>query len=211
MSTYPQRVKNNLLPLSIGETLPKAFEEWSFTDVTEDYGTPTETCQLCEQESLRYQFEIRNSLTFKTLWVGSQCILRFNLSVFEDGVALSGAEAKKKLDRLIQKMHQESCVRALTKLANAERNDILSKALEYYQKNKYLSPKFAAVIVWKLNSHRIDYSPSFFKIHLNSQKHRTDLREMESWKVQELWPLLTSAQRTLAIRLGHNAPLTPPR
>ena len=82
MQTYPQRVRDNILPLSIGSTLPEAFEEWSFTDNTVDHEEPVETCQLCDQEELRYHFEIKNSLTHKCLWVGSQCILKFNLSVF---------------------------------------------------------------------------------------------------------------------------------
>ncbi len=58
MKTYPQRVRDNILPLSVGSTLPEAFEEWSFTENTVDHEEPVETCQLCEQEQLRYHFEI---------------------------------------------------------------------------------------------------------------------------------------------------------
>ena len=95
MSTYPQRVRDKILPLSVGGTLPEAFEEWSFTERTEDHEQPIETCELCEQEALRYHFEIRNSLTNKTLWVGSQCILKFGLSVFESGRRLSESDASR--------------------------------------------------------------------------------------------------------------------
>src|SRR5207342_1788394 len=142
------------------------FEEWSFTDRMIDHGEPIETCQLCEHEELRYHFEIKNALTKETLWVGSQCILKFNLSVFEDGRRLSSAEAKKKLDRLTQKMRLESCIKALEKLAEAEGSDILSNALDFYKRNKYLTPKFAFVVLWRLQRNKIDHSPSFFKINL---------------------------------------------
>lgn len=206
MSTYPQRVRDNILPLSVGSTLPEAFEEWSFTERTEDHEQPIETCQLCEQEALRYHFEIRNSLTNKVLWVGSQCILKFGLSVFESGRRLSESDAKKKLERLMQKMRLESCLRALKKLAIAEKNEILSNALLYYQKNKYLSPKFAFVVLWRLRSNKIDHSPSFFKINLRRDKYQNDLRSMSLGHVHTIWPALSSSQRDMAIRIGHSAP-----
>src|SRR6266487_2976976 len=124
MHTYPQRVRDNILPLSVAGTLPEAFEEWSFTENTIDHGEPIETCHLCNHEQLRYHFEIRNSMTDRTLWVGSKCILQFNLSVFEDGVRLDATGAKKKLDRLMDQMRLDSCLVALEKLANTESNEI---------------------------------------------------------------------------------------
>lgn len=206
MKTYPQRVRDNIIPLSIGSTLPEAFEEWSFTENTEDHEQPIETCQLCEQEALRYHFEIRNSLTKRTLWVGSQCILKFGLSVFESGRRLSESDAKKKLERLMQQMRLESCVRALEKLAAAEQNEILSNALVYYRTNKYLSPKFAFVVLWRLQSNKIDHSPSFFKINLKRGKYQRDLAAMKQSHVHTIWPALSSSQREMATNMGHVAP-----
>jgi hypothetical protein len=206
MRNYPQRVRDNILPLSVGSTLPEAFEEWSFTDNTVDHEEPIETCQLCDQEELRYHFEIRNSLTHKCLWVGSQCILKFNLSVFEKGLRLSPGESKKKLERLIQQMRLESCINALRKLEASEKNDILTNALAYYIKNKSLTPKFAFVVLWRLKKHRIDHKPSFFKINLAKTKYKDDLRQMPEGRVHILWPALSSSQRSLAIKMGHAAP-----
>jgi len=206
MQTYPQRVRDNILPLSVGSSLPEAFEEWSFTENTIDHEEPIETCELCDQEELRYHFEIKNTLTKNILWVGSQCILKFNLSVFEEGRRLSPSDSKKKLDRLMQQMRLESCVKALEKLALTEQNEILTNALAYYKKNKYLTPKFAFVVLWRLQQNRIDHSPSFFKINLRKDRYKVDLREMQTTRVHTIWPALTSAQRKLAIDLGHAAP-----
>lgn len=206
MHTYPQRVRDNILPLSIGDTLPKAFEEWSFTERTIDHEEPTETCELCEQEELRYHFQIKNTFTHNTLWVGSQCILRFGLSVFEDGQQLSPEDARRKLHRLTEQMRLESCIKALEKLAQSENNEILNNALAYYQKNKYLTPRFAFVVLWKLQKHNIEHSPTFFKIRLNKDRYKFDLQRMETSKVHLIWPALTTTQRTLAIKLGHTAP-----
>lgn len=206
MKLYPQRVRDNILPLSVGSTLPEAFEEWSFTEITEDHEQPIETCQLCEQEALRYHFEIRNSLTKHTLWVGSQCILKFGLSVFESGRRLSENDAKKKLERLMQQMRLESCIRGLEKFAAAELNDILSNALAYYRTNKYLSPKFAFVVLWRLRSNKIDHSPSFFKVNLKRVQYQHDLAAMKLSHVHTIWPALSSSQREIATRMGHTAP-----
>lgn len=206
MQTYPQRVRDNILPLSVGRTLPEAFEEWSFTERTVDHEQPVESCELCDQEELRYHFEIQNALTHRCLWVGSQCILKFNLSVFEQGRKLSAADSKKKLDRLMQQMRLESCIKSLQKLADSENNAILENALAYYQKNKYLTPKYAFVVLWRLQAQRIDHSPSFFKVNLKKDKFKDDLRSMQLSHVHVIWPALSSSQKTMALGMGHTAP-----
>lgn len=206
MRSYPQRVRDNILPLSVGATLPEAFEEWSFTMETIDHGLPSEICQLCEHEELRYHFKIKNALTNNVLWVGSQCILKFNISVFEQGCRLSTSDAKKKLERLMQQMRLQSCINSLEQLAKTENNDILSNALTFYKKNKYLTPKFAFVVLWRLQENKIDHSPSFFKINLQKDKYKQNLREMPLRNVHVIWPALSSTQRQKAIAMGHHAP-----
>lgn len=205
-SSYPQRVAANILPLSVAQTLPEAFEEWSFTNDVQDHEKAEETCELCDQEQLRYHFLIRNALTRKTLWVGSKCILSFGISIFEAGRRLAPKEAEKKLDRLTQQMRLDSCIRALERLAHTETNDILASALAYYKEHKCLSPKRAWVVFWRLDAHKIDHSPSFFKVSLRRDKHKKDLREMPTARVHLLWPALSSSQRRMAMEMGHSPP-----
>lgn len=206
MSFYSQRVRESILPLSIGDSLPKAFEEWTVTGRVHDHGSPDERCQLCAQESLRYHFEIQNSLNNNTLWVGSQCILRFGLSIFEDGRLLSPEDSQRKINRLLEQMRQDSCISALEKLAESESNQILASALEYFKKNKYLSPKQAFVVLWRLKRNKIDHNPSFFKIDLKHKRFKEQLEQMELSRVHVIWPSLTASQRALASRYGHVAP-----
>ncbi|MEQ8184331.1 hypothetical protein [Marinobacter salarius] len=178
MSTYPQRVADNILPLSLTGTLPEAFKEWYFTENMEDHEIAEEDCELCDQEQLRYHFEIKNRHTNHRLWVGSSCILKFQVQVFDNGALLDAKGSAKKLETLKRKMRLESCIKALRKLAASEDNDILSSALDFYLKNKYLTPKFAFVVFWRLNSNKIDYSPSFFKVSLKKDKYKRDLAQM---------------------------------
>ena len=206
MSTYPQRVADNILPFSLSGILPDAFKEWYFTENIEDHGKPIEDCELCDQEQLRYHFEIKNRNTARHLWVGSSCILKFQVQVFDNGILLNALGAKKKLNDLKQKMRLDSCIKALQELAISENNKILSSALEFYLKNKYLTPKFAFVVFWRLNSNKIDHSPSFFKVSLNKDKFKTDLANMPLDRVHTIWPALSSSQRKLAVSYGHSAP-----
>lgn len=207
-TAYPLRVRESILPLSVGETLPKAFEEWRFTGHTEDHGEPVETCQLCGQEGLRYHFQIQNEYTANTLEVGSHCILQFSLGVYENGRKLSPTESKKYLEKLTQQMRLESCIHALERLVKSESNDILRNALEYYRKNKKLTPKFAFVVFWKLQDNRIDHDPSFFNVSLKKLSHRDDLREMPTNRVWRFWKALSASQKKLANELGHPTPPT---
>lgn len=206
MATYPKRVLENILPFSISTELPDAFNEWFFTEEVKDHGLPIEDCGLCDQERLRYHFEIKNRNTNRALWVGSSCILKFHVQVFDNGLLLDAAGAKKKLKDLTQKMRLDSCLKALTELAALEGSDILSSALKFYSEKNYLTPKFAFVVFWRLNSNKIDYSPSFFKVSLRRDKYKDDLRKMPLDRVHTIWPALTSSQKTLAISYGHYEP-----
>ncbi len=206
MSSYPQRVADNILPLSVAGSLPDAFKEWFFTERTEDHEQPIEDCELCNQEQLRYHFEIENRNNSNRLWVGSSCILKFNVAVFENGKLLNEKGAEKKLNTLINKMRLESCINALKKLSSLENNDILENALNYYLKNKCLTPKFAFVVFWRLKANKIDHHPSFFKINLKKDNFKNDLKNMQLDRVHLIWPALSSSQRKIAIKFGHYAP-----
>lgn len=206
MGGYSQRVRDSMLPLSVAGTLPAAFTEWQFTENTVDHEAPIEVCQLCGQQDLRYHFEIANQFTEATLWVGSHCILQFDVAVLENGRRLSPEEAKRRLAKLTQKMQLEACIRALEKLAAREGSPILSGALDYYRRNKKLTPKYAAVVFWKLQAFRIDHHPSFFQVELRRDRHVEDLRRMPTRRVHRFWGALTPAQRKKAVALGHEPP-----
>jgi hypothetical protein len=124
----------------------------------------------------------------------------------EKGRRLSPAEAKRHLTKLTQQMQLESCIRTLEQLAAKEKNPILSGALDYYRKNKKLTPKYAAVVFWKLQAFNIDHHPSFFQIELRRAQHINDLKQMPTARVHRFWTALTTAQRRKAVELGHTSP-----
>ncbi|KFN39684.1 MAG: hypothetical protein JU82_06255 [Sulfuricurvum sp. MLSB] len=206
MSTYPQRVADNILPLSVAGTLPEAFKEWYFTENVQDHELADEECELCNQEHVRYHFEIKNRNTNHHLRVGSSCILKFQIQVFENDKLLDAKSSKRKLEQIKNKIRLDSCIEALKRLSMKEPNDILKNALEFYLKNKYLTPKFAFVVFWRLSNHQIEHSPSFFKVSLKKDKYKKDLMQMPLNHVHVIWSALSSVQREKAIKYGHTPP-----
>ena len=115
-------------------------------------------------------------------------------------------EAKQHLDKLTQQMQIASCIRSLEQLATQEANSILLSALDYYRRNKKLTPKFANVVFWKLQQYDIEHHPSFFQVELKKQRHVEDLRAMPTSRVHRFWGALSSSQRKKAVALRHQAP-----
>jgi hypothetical protein len=209
MVNYPQRVRENILPLSRIQTLPAAFKEWHWTGLTEDHGRPTEICQLCEQESLRYHFEICNSETQKVLQVGSQCILKFDVGVYEGAYRLEPKEARAKLAATVKGMQRQACLTALRQLSIDDPNPIMSTALVSYEADKPLTPKQANVVLWRLREARIEHNPSFFKVRLSKDTDKAALRDMRDFQRANVWKALTSAQRIAAVKFGAIPPPDP--
>ena len=213
-STYRMRVCQNILPLSQADKVPEALKEWFFNGYAEDHDKPVATCELCDKYGLRYRFQIENHLNQNKLWVGSECILKFAIPVYEAGVLLDRRGARRKLNNLMKRRQHESCVKVLEGVVKKENDprswDILRSALEYYRQHERLTPKYAFVVFWRLKYHKIDHIPKFFKVGLTSRKDKTALRDMSPRHVHMIWPALSPGQRQLAVRLGHCPPGDPP-
>lgn len=207
MSEFTRFVCTSILPRSIAQTLPRAFREWRFTENTIDHGGPIETCQLCGKEKIRYHFEIGNEQTDENLWVGSHCILKFDVAVMDGGIKLSPEKAKQRLDKLTKRMQYEACLKALFELTEKEpQNAILSGALERYKRDGKLTPKQAAVVFWRVAFHQVENNASFFNVEMKTNQHIEDVRNMESRRLHLFWGALSTSQRKKAISLGHLPP-----
>ena len=206
--SFPHRVAENILPRSKAQNLPAAFREWHFTGYTCDHGEAEEICQMCEKEQLRYHFEIKNRLTDHALMVGSTCILRFDVPVFDGDRELTKKEATKHLNDHMRRMRFESCMRALEALAKAEGNPILPNALRWFRQHGSLTPNFAFVVFWRLQQNKIDHDPTFFTVSLRRHQHQDDLRRMPSDRVHRFWKALTPSQRRMDIEFGHAEPIS---
>ncbi|EME7683395.1 hypothetical protein VZ882_004340, partial [Salmonella enterica] len=74
MASWLDKARDNMLRYSSGQAWPAVMKEWSVTGGFIDSHSINKTCELCDNEGLRYQFQITNVLTHYSLWVGSTCI-----------------------------------------------------------------------------------------------------------------------------------------
>lgn len=175
------------------------FSQWYVTENVIDHLTCTAECELCGKTYIRYHFEVQKIQSNQTKWVGSSCILKYGIVVYDgEGKVLDSIGAGKKLNDLQEKCRFESCIKSLEALAEAEDNNYLSLALEYFKKNKYLSPKLAAIVAWRMKENEIDYSPSFFRVSFKRHQYQMDFSRMPTWKAHTIWDMLSPSQRKYA-------------
>jgi hypothetical protein len=212
MNEYLKKMFGTALPLSSQKQLPAVLNEWYCTERVRDHDLD-DVGQVVEAERpLRFYFEIKNQRTKQCLWVGEDFILKFGIQLIENGQlptpsrTSSTSRTRKKLAALKNRIRFNACLGTLRGLKARESNDILKAALDYYEKNDYLSPKYAFVVFWQLTSKSIDHCPSFFKISLKKAKYKKDLALMPTESVHLIWPALSSRQRQVAERYGHCAP-----
>lgn len=204
---YIERVRHNLLPLSVAQNLDDAFAEWFFTGHLKDWEDPIMSCEMCEHLQLRYHFRIKNKFTNHTLDVGSKCILKWGVVVRDsDGRILDVAGASQELNRAIQNLQMQKCLEALDKAAANDDNPMLQRALDFYREHGCLTPRFAYIVLWCLQTNKIDHTPASFKISLKLPGARHSLEGMPSTRLHLIWPALSLSQQTTATKLGHTAP-----
>lgn len=69
MASWLDKARDNMLRYSSGQSWPAVMKEWSVTGGFIDSHSDNRTCELCDNEGLRYQFQITNSLThFPSGW-----------------------------------------------------------------------------------------------------------------------------------------------
>jgi hypothetical protein len=66
-------------PVGNGGQEIQDYAQWTHTGQFRDHGAAKAVCQLCGNTGLRYHFLVAHRKTGEAIWVGSQCILNFDL------------------------------------------------------------------------------------------------------------------------------------
>lgn len=197
MGIWAEKAAANMLHLSREKTLATAMREWSTTGGYEDSHSIDEVCELCEHEGLRYQYEIENSQTGHTLWVGSTCITKF-VPLYENGHEVIGEEAKSNLLRKRQAEH-----------AANSRED---RAFALLQELAVADPRFAQSswrMQWKLGysakqmqmlsiackDHALPFSASDFRINTRKQAIVQQVKGLKYWQYRRLRSAVPESRR----------------
>lgn len=177
-----------------------AAKEWAFSGEVIDHFFSNKVCQLCESETLRYHFEIKNkSGNNNELLVGSSCIKKFDITVFdENGKEIFGSQKSSFLQKKIEQKKQELMleqIRALWKVANPEEKE----TIEYYvyeHKNKTgFSPDDLYDLFSLMGKYHNEFTKVLFKVSLRSQFELNCLINMPEHERDIILPCLSVAQK----------------
>ena len=200
--TWAARCAETLFPLSVERTnLSIALREWLYVGNMFDHGQPIETCKLCGHTNIRYHFEIVNAHNDNDLLVGSECINRFGIAATDDaGNVLDATTSRRRVNRdkryLVTEASKRRQIASLIQLASVEKEfDILS-FIDYLQDRGAFTPSQLFTLFWKLKSHNVTYIPGDFKLTIMRNREKAQLKSMPNWQIQQLWPSLSSTQRT---------------
>ncbi|MBT3240181.1 MAG: hypothetical protein HON98_05650 [Chloroflexi bacterium] len=96
MNVWEEKVRSKLAKdLDVETSFDQIRQEWHFTGNYKEHGSPNATCELCGNKGLRHHYLIAHKQTGEALWVGSQCILNFDESIYGE-VKKFVAQNKKK-------------------------------------------------------------------------------------------------------------------
>jgi hypothetical protein len=197
--SYYQKVQRNLLPLSQEQNdLALALQEWEHSGQVQDHLAPVEVCQLCEHPRLRYHFEIVNRHTRASLQVGSSCIHKFDISVYdEQGHALLGDAKSRHLKKEISQQQREMMLEPLRELYEALSSERprIKRCVDRFKRRKGFSPADLYYLFGLLGKHNVVHTPQIYKIVLRSKRDQVELFSMSRGKVELVWPALSHSQR----------------
>ncbi len=203
-----ETTRNTLLSLSKSKKdYNQAISEWDYFGDFHDNEVSNATCQLCGQTNIRYEFQIVNRNNQNTLLVGSECITKFGITVYDDyGNRITGYSAKARVSsdrrKLVASAKTQGVINALVTLMSKDKEFDFHKFISYYQERGAFTPKQLNLVMWRLNKFRISHEKSHFKLVMQRDREKQQLLQMEEWQLNQIKPCLSPAQREWLERNG---------
>lgn len=203
--SWLDRVATNLLPVSDEqENVIEALKEWYYTGDCYDLEEPAADCELCDHPNIRYQFVIRNDGTGHELLVGSECITRFGLTAIDESgrklnAEQAGQKVRKDRNKLITDARKRRVIAVLVKLGSLDAAFDFDSLIDYLQERGAFTPSQLSLILWRLGKHGVEHQKADFKMVIKRKREQEQLLSMEKWKVQKLWPCMSSSQQDFFI------------
>ena len=198
-------ISNSVCKSDFGE----AIKEWYITEkIIDNYlqyasNSILPSCELCEHEKLRWQFEIKNKNNDNKLLVGSTCITKFDIPLGFDKINFFHGEIRDKL--LIKKINQikskyihDHLQQLLNKIASSSINDKeqIIGIYQYWEKSGSFTPKMAYIFISKCLSNKININEINLSITLRKIEDRIEILHMSSDEYNLIYPYLEKPQLT---------------
>ena len=200
-SNWTKKFSTNLLTVSQeNQDTSKALREWKFTGSFTDHGKPQAVCGLCGNTGLRYHFLIANQQTGEAIWVGSQCILNFDLSISQISKRPSSSRKEKQTDL---KQHIEAArvtmlLRPVQQLyyqvGKADRRKI-HWAVGKFEHRGAFSPKDLAWLFQAMKMLGIGFQAQDYPLTLRAKQDRLEFSQLPLTARSMIEPCLTENQR----------------
>lgn len=203
MNAHVERSAKNLLALSEEKTaFDKAILEWQFEGNITDHEAPTEMCELCEQEGVRYHFEIRNALG-NVLQVGSTCIDKFDIQVLDEAGNEVLGNKKAYLANLVKRRHRVKVMDALFatkhqgKLADYSKADLDEHCYVCIVQENSWDFRVLRYVFKRFEEEGMAFDPKAFSIPSDNSSVRTDLLRLKRIQFERIRGALSKKQRDL--------------
>ncbi|NOS98771.1 MAG: hypothetical protein HOP25_09920 [Methylotenera sp.] len=198
MTNWAEKATANILHLSKANNLAEALREWITTGGYEDSHNIEEICELCEHEGLRYQYEIENLTTLRTLWVGSTCITKF-IPLYENGREVIGEEAKANLLRRRQTEYEnnsreERAFELLHKLTQKHSDKFAQSSWRSNWKLGYSAKQLLMISVY-CKQNGFTFNSADFRINTRRERVVDQVRDLEYWQYRRLRAALPKSRR----------------
>ncbi len=196
--SWAQTVTRNLLPLSVADTFEAAMQEWAATGDCEIREEADGTCELCEHEDIRYEFEITNDLNGNRMEaVGSKCITKF-IRLFDGEVEILGESNKdaylaRRARQALDAMRRDKAWGVLLAISRKNTDFPAAHLFESWEKGHTIKQLWWILSAGKHASIQVDIG--LFNAAFRRERYRDQVRETPPWKYAKIRPALSSAQR----------------
>ena len=165
-----------------------------------DLEDATEICELCDNPNIRYQFLIRNINNFNELFVGSECITKFNiLTIDADGNILNDMSSREKVKKdrhkLISDSKEKNVINSLLQLSKLDEKFEIENFIKFYRDGKSFTPNQLSLLIWRLDENKIPYNKSNFKMTIKRSREKEQLKEMAEWKIDKILQCMTTSNK----------------
>ena len=174
--------------------------EWFYTGNTIDLEAPEAQCELCDHPDIRYQFIIQNEYTGNELLIGSECITKFDIRAVDEwgdrmGTFDTAEVVRRDRNKLITEAKRKRLINAMVALARVDEQFNIDSLLVYFEKRGAFTPKQLGLVLWRLETHGIEHTKSDFKVTIKRDREKQQLKNLEEWQAEKIWPCLTTSQR----------------
>lgn len=199
--TWISRVCDNVFPLSLEKNnIRKALLEWNYEGEMYDSGELEEFCGLCGHQNIRYLFEIVNKHNSNSLLIGSECIIKFEIPVLNDGGSRFGnVDGTKKVHRdrrkLVIESKEKHVVNSLIILKGLDSDFDIESFIQYFNKRKVFTPNQLATLIWRLDRAGVEYNKSNFKLSIARKVEKEQLNNLEEWRLKKIFHCMSYSQK----------------